>query len=59
MTEEEFIDKKTQMSNLMIGMQLDAVVKLMNGKLQHFTCVDSSDKRYKKWVIDYDHKDVK
>jgi hypothetical protein len=59
MTEEEFVDKKTQMNNLMVGMQLDAVVKLLNGKLQHFTCVDSSGKKYKKWVIDYDHKDVK
>ena len=40
-------------------MQLDAVVKLLGGKLQHFACVDSSGKRYKKWVIEYDHKDVK
>ena len=54
MTEEEFIDKKTQMNNLMVGMQLDAVVKLLNGKLQHFACVDSSGKKYKKWVIEYE-----
>jgi hypothetical protein len=47
MTEEEFVDKKTQMNNLMVGMQLDAVVKLLNGKLQHFTCVDSSGKNIK------------
>jgi hypothetical protein len=54
MTEEEFANKKTQMNNLMIGMQLDAVVKLLNGKLQHFICVDSSGKKYKKWVIEYE-----
>jgi putative sterol carrier protein len=47
MTEEEFIDKKTQMNDVMVGMQLDAVVKLLNGKLQHFACVDSSGKKYK------------
>jgi hypothetical protein len=54
MTEEEFVDKKTQMNNLMVGMQLDAVVKLLNGKLQHFACADSSGKKYKKWVIEYE-----
>ena len=54
MTEEEFANKKTQMNNVMVGMQLDAVVKLMNGKLQHFACVDSSGKKYKKWVIEYE-----
>jgi hypothetical protein len=54
MTEEEFANKKTQMNNLMVGMQLDAVVKLLNGKLQHFICVDSSGKKYKKWVIEYE-----
>jgi hypothetical protein len=59
MTEEEFANKKTQMDDLMVRMQLDAVVKLLGGKLQHFACVDSSGKRYKKWVINYDHKDVK
>jgi hypothetical protein len=47
MTEEEFIDKKTQMNDVMVGMQLDAVVKLLNGKLQHFACVDSSGKNIK------------
>ena len=59
MTEEEFTNKKKQMNDLMVRMQLDNIVKLLNGKLQHFTCVDSSGKRYKKWVIEYDHKDVK
>ena len=54
MTEEEFDDKKTQMNNLMVGMQLNSIVKLLNGKLQHFTCVDSSGKKYKKWVIEYE-----
>ena len=59
MTEEEFANKKTQMDDLMVRMQLDAIVKLLGRQLQHFACVDSSGKRYKKWVIEYDHKDVK
>jgi len=54
MTEEEFANKKKQMNDLMVRMQLDNIVKLLNGKLQHSTCVDSSGKKYKKWVIEYE-----
>ena len=54
MTEEEFTNKKKQMNDLMVRMQLDNIVKLLNGKLQHSTCVDSSGKKYKKWVIEYE-----
>jgi hypothetical protein len=48
-----------EMRDLLARQQLDAIVKLLGGKLRHSTCQYSSDKKYKKWVIEYDHEDVK
>ena len=43
-----------EMKDLLARQQLDGVVKLLGGKLQHFACADSSGKKYKKWVIEYE-----
>ena len=48
-----------EMKDLLARQQLDGVVKLLGGTLKSYFCQDSYGKKYNKWVIEYDHKDVK
>jgi hypothetical protein len=43
-----------EMKDLLARQQLDGVVKLLGGTLKSYFCQDSSGKKYKKWVIEYE-----